>query len=81
MVPFEEQVAAAGRWLALHARPAARPDDSYRLKHLVQAWVGHYVSSRAVVAAATAAGFAVVGQPTRAGNARLALRVAPPGVA
>ena len=77
MVPFEEQVAAAGRWLAVHASPASasQPDSSYRLKHLVQAWAGHYVSSAAVVAAATAAGYAIVGLPTRAGNAWLALAV------
>jgi type IV secretory pathway VirB2 component (pilin) len=78
VVPFDVQVGAAVRWLAVYTRPgrASGAAWSYRwVKHLVQAWAGHYVSSAAVVAAATAAGLAMVGTRTRAGNAWLALSV------
>jgi len=75
---FDEQVRAATRWLALHARRGDRnrPADSYAIKHRVQRWAGHYVSGPAVVAAARAGGFAIVGSPTPAGNAWIAMRVA-----
>jgi hypothetical protein len=73
---FDEQTTDAAAWLAIHARPSTTGRaDSYELKHRVQRDVGRYVSSRAVVAAAVAAGHRIVGQPTRAGNAWLAMTI------
>ena len=81
---FAEEVTDAAAWLAVHARPSTgKPFDSYTLKHLVQRDVGAYISSMAVVAAATAAGYRIAGEPTKAGNAwlRLAVRKRPRSVA
>ncbi len=79
MPPLEIQVAAALRWLALHARPGSRqrPAWSYELKHAVQGWAGHYVSGPAFVEAARRAGFAIV-RATPSGNAWIAMRSAGP---
>jgi hypothetical protein len=75
-VPFEDQRPGAMRWLMLHARATTgRPTWSYALKQRVQRELGYFVSSGALVAAARELGFAVRGQPDRAGNAWLRLRV------
>ena len=71
---FAEQQADAATWLATNARRGGKV-WSYSLKHRVQHDVGAYVSGSAVVAAALAAGYRIVGQVTREGDAWLALTV------
>jgi hypothetical protein len=70
-----EQILDASAWLAMHARRGKGRLWSYAIKHSVQRASGRYVSGAAVVAAAIAAGYRVIGQPTRRGNAWLSMRI------